>query len=789
MPSRWRYELLLDAGQALDEAPDPTAAAQVLVDLVCDRLGGLAIVGLLEADGPRIVAFATADPGRRDVLAEIVRTPAWGADGGLAEVMRTGGTMLLEPVDEAFVRGQVEGEEARRTALAFVGHGFVIAPLVARGQIVGAIAQGRLGSLDADDLELLQDLGRRAGLSLAALTRLERERALRSGAEAAGAMLDELIEAAPIGFAFFDTDLRYVRLNAELERINGLPAAEHLGRRPSDVLATGGPEVEAVLAEVLADGRPRQSELRVRLPGSPDRERVFGVGVYRVRLPGGEPLGIGVTAFELTDRSAAEAALQAQRDLYARLLEAQDSLGEAVFVVGGGRFEWVNHATCVLAGRTPEELTGLASVLDIVAPDQRSPVAARMAEVLRGGEAVRFDARLRRPDGSDVWVEIAGRALLAEGGEPRVIGVGRDIDERKQAELERERTHERTALLADAAGLLEASLDLRRVLHGAAKLVVERALCTSCAFEVAERDGWRRVAEAPDRADVDSDFVLPLVSGGERVGRMLVEAPRDIGLLTELATRVAPVVVNARLYEERVRIARVLQESLLPPGLPPVPGLEVATRYAPGAARLDVGGDFYDLFLSDSDVHTAVVGDVCGKGAEAAALTSLARHTLRALASSQTDPAALLAGLNAAILREQLPPERFITMVLARLALGTEGVRLDIACAGHPPPLVVRADGRTEDVPARGTALGIAGTVAYDVARVDLRPGDLAVLYTDGLSEAARARTDRSFVDVATRLRADGAEAVAAGLQAWAHEQRGGGEANDDLALLVLRAV
>jgi serine phosphatase RsbU (regulator of sigma subunit) len=220
-----------------------------------------------------------------------------------------------------------------------------------------------------------------------------------------------------------------------------------------------------------------------------------------------------------------------------------------------------------------------------------------------------------------------------------------------------------------------------------------------------------------------------------------------------------------------------------------VPEVQVATRYAPGAARLDVGGDFYDLFASGPGVWNAVVGDVCGKGAEAAALTALARHTLRALAGTSTDPADLLVALNAAILREGLPGDRFITMVLARLVpRAGDGLRLDLACAGHPPPLVARRDGSVEEVWCGGPLLGIDAAPRYRTRHVDLAPEELAVLYTDGLSEAARGATGDGYVAVPGRLRDQGAEAVAGGLEAWAVEARDGGEANDDLAVLVIGA-
>src|SRR5439155_23471108 len=137
----------------------------------------------------------------------------------------------------------------------------------------------------------------------------------------------------------------------------------------------------------------------------------------------------------------------------------------------------------------------------------------------------------------------------------------------------------------------------------------------------------------------------------------------DLALAEDLARRAATAIDLARLYDERSRVARKLQESLLPPSLPEIPGLQVAVRYQAAGEGTEVGGDFYDVFATGDGAWAAVIGDVCGKGAEAAGLTGLARHTIRAVAMQERSPAAILGRLNEAMLDDD---DRFCTVCYVR---------------------------------------------------------------------------------------------------------------------------
>src|SRR5262245_25180482 len=210
---------------------------------------------------------------------------------------------------------------------------------------------------------------------------------------------------------------------------------------------------------------------------------------------------------------------------------------------------------------------------------------------------------------------------------------------------------------------------------------------------------------------------------------------RDLAVAEDLALRAATAVDNARLHRTRSAIAQTLQNSLLPPLLPEIPGVELGAVYRAAGEGYEVGGDFYDVF-STSDGHWfAVIGDVQGKGAEAAAVTALARYTIRAAAVRRRSPAAILRWVSEVMLRREYPDDRFCTIACVHLDLTREPARLTTACGGHPLPLVLRAGGEVQPVGVPGTLLGLVERVELEDRSTDLHPGDTLVLYTDGLTE------------------------------------------------------
>jgi serine phosphatase RsbU (regulator of sigma subunit) len=262
--------------------------------------------------------------------------------------------------------------------------------------------------------------------------------------------------------------------------------------------------------------------------------------------------------------------------------------------------------------------------------------------------------------------------------------------------------------------------------------------------------------------------------------------PDDLVLAEDLARRAALAIDNARLFEITRNVAQTLQRSLLPKQLPDISGVRLAAAYRAAAQGQEVGGDFYDAFRIDEQRWGVAIGDVRGKGPQAAALTALARYTIRAL--GEHDAARVLALLNDAVLRETGSlADRFMTAVVAFARPDGDGLVFELAAAGHPPPLVLRADGTVESTGVAGVLLGVVPTVHYETRHVALGPGDALILYTDGLTDArapAHVLSDGELEAMVRRGRGLEAEELAGFLEQAA---TAGEEPRDDIALLVVQ--
>jgi serine phosphatase RsbU (regulator of sigma subunit) len=449
-----------------------------------------------------------------------------------------------------------------------------------------------------------------------------------------------------------------------------------------------------------------------------------------------------------------------------------------------------------------------------------------------------------------VPLEIAG-VPLELGGRTQMVIVGRDVTARARAQAEREWLLERAAFLAEASASFDAVLDQERILEALARLTV-RDLADTCVIligasaatirrvacvardpadeqklrELVERypfgdrrshplldvlaTGHSRLLVHPDGPDfptqderhreliehftVQSSVLVPLRARGRTFGVMALGFAEVVGadhqaLFDDLAQRAALSIDNARLYEERASVARTLQRSLLPPVLPDVPGIDLAARYVAAGEGNEVGGDFYDCFRTGDGEWAVVIGDVCGKGAEAAAVTALARYTVRASATLHSDnPRVVLQDLNDAIRREAAH-NRFCTVLYVSLSLHGDRVTGCVAAGGHPLPLVLRADGRVETIGLPGTLLGILPDPEIRPQELTLRPGDSLILYTDGVIEASP--VDHRFgpeqlARVVSECHGRAPVATARHIEDAVLEVQGG-KVRDDVAVVVLR--
>lgn len=304
------------------------------------------------------------------------------------------------------------------------------------------------------------------------------------------------------------------------------------------------------------------------------------------------------------------------------------------------------------------------------------------------------------------------------------------------------------------------------------------------------------VALATAAAVGGETVVLPLVARNRVIGMLTLGKSADerfrqeiLELAEDLSRRAALALDNARLYSERTAISQALQRSLLPPELPRVPGVEVEVVYRAAGEGNEVGGDFYDLFPIRDGCWGFAIGDVCGTGPEAAAVTGLARHALRLLAREGFGGPAVLERLNAAILDEGAR-SRFLTLLYGELWPQHDGSAvLRMVCAGHPLPLRLRPDGTVEPAADPQPLLGVMEDLELVEESVTLEPGDVLLCVTDGVTErreGARMLGDDGLADVLATCTGLTAGAVAARIQR-AVERFAADAPSDDMAILAMR--
>jgi hypothetical protein len=286
---------------------------------------------------------------------------------------------------------------------------------------------------------------------------------------------------------------------------------------------------------------------------------------------------------------------------------------------------------------------------------------------------------------------------------------------------------------------------------------------------------------------------FPLTASGRRIGALVLSydrprpfPPAERAILTSLAGLIAQALDRARLYDAKHTLARSLQTALLPQRLPVIEGLDVAARYLPAGHGMDIGGDFYDLIRSSTTSATAAIGDVQGHDPTAAALMGQIRTAVHAHATTATSPGDVLARTNS--LLADLDPGRFASCLIAHVDVTRRRARL--ANAGHPPPLLRHPDGHVEILRLPpGLLLGVAPEADYPTVEIDLPPGSILALYTDGLVEVPGRDIDDTTQHFAQQL----AHARCRNLDDLAdtitHQATRDTHRHDDIALLLLRPI
>ncbi|MER5598823.1 SpoIIE family protein phosphatase [Streptomyces sp. NPDC002265] len=578
------------------------------------------------------------------------------------------------------------------------------------------------------NMRLLDDRGHVYALGLATdrstVRRLERD----------VAMTARMVQQSPTGLAVLDTELRFVSVNPALERIDGIPAEDHLGRTFHEVLPLlDADALESEARQVLRTGRPvTHRRIMGRTPADPDQDHAWAMSLYRLEDARGTVLGVAASTIDVTEQYRAGVEAEAARRRLALIADATTRIGTTLEL---------DRTAHELADVAVPELADIAAVdlLEAVVEGRRSSLGPAQAAVIRA---------------LAVQAQDAPEALAAADPVGQVARYGPD---RLVTECVRTGEAVMVPQVKDE--------DLPRIARSPA------------------------AAELLARAGVHSYLAVPLIARGEVLGALDLKRVRnplpfgedDLLLARELASRAAVQIDNARWYQSARNTALALQRSLLPSHPAVTGGLEVASRYRPAGATTEVGGDWFDVIPLDGGRTALVVGDVMGSGISAAATMGRLRTATNTLASLGLDPAVLLTHLD----RITAGLDHYIATCVY-VVHDPRQHECRIANAGHLPPARLRPGRAPEllDLPT-GAPLGVGG-VGFTTVTVDFEPGDQLVLYTDGLVETRRHSLDERLARLLSLLDdpARPLESMCDHLLDTLHHP----DNHDDVALLVARA-
>ncbi len=744
---RDRLRFLAAAGDAMSRSIAPEDTLNALSEILVPSLADWFAVDLVDEGLIRSVLVVHPDRQKVELARELQSRFPVDPDAltGPPHVIATGKSELIETISDEMLAALVSDPDVLKTMRSLQLHCAMVVPLTARGRTLGAltlIGAEHHEHYGPEDLQLAEEIADRAALAIDTAQLFAAENDARTAASRqahrngilkdATAAFGQATSVDAVLKAMLDTGIR--KAGAAAGTV-GLVEGETV-----DVIGISGYELDdhPFWHSFSVDATlPMAEAIRERMPTvvstTEERDRRYpslrGRGEQADHVLVCLPLLLGGVAI-----GGFSASYPPGTDFDEDDLSFLTSLGEQCA-------QAVDRASAREgAARTQARFDALASVSSTLALSLDLDVTAATAVALAAqhlGERARIFEL-----GPDGFTAIADSA--AEGGIS-------EIDSRPHVEIE-------------------------RVLEGA----------------VAEASPT--VVPGTSEGSAPS-LVLPLSIASTSVGALLVDEclidvrdRTDLQFATEAARRMARALENSRLYREKAYVARTLQASLLPPSLPEVPGVEIDAVFLPALRDYQVGGDFYDVFQTEDGSWAAVVGDVCGKGIEAAALTGLARHTLHALAAIES-PSDILSMLNRTLLREDLDG-RFCTVAFAKIEpSGEGGVRVRLALGGHPMPQRISIDGEATSVGEPGTLLGVTDDVRLKEAEFFLEPGEVLLMFTDGLLRKSQATGEEPDGPAAMFRAQPPSSATEAGERVRRYvADRIADDQFDDVAALVIRA-
>jgi len=792
-----RTRALALLGDRLGSDRTPEAVLEAVVDAVVPELADWAVVHLRDARG-RVTCPVVRhpDPQREDLLRRTLgRFPVRaGQPFGAGRVLQTGRTERLPPVDDALVARLGVQDTAMAAAVLEVGAGAgAVVPLVAGGLVLGAlsVSRQRAEGLSVEDLAVVEDVGRRAGVALEGVR-----------ARATTTRLEIALDAAGVGS--FDWDVRSGALawDERMYRLFDLdPSTEltlegYLARlHPDDV-----ERVLAVLEQTVADVGELELLYRVRTPDA--SERWLEARGRALPGPDGTAQRVVGTAVDVTDRQ--EGSARAERTL--------ELMADAFFSLDRSwRFTYVNREAERLLGQPREVLLG-RDYWECFPGAVGGPFEERYRRAVRTGEPARFEE----------WSAPLER-LFEVRAHPAREGLSvyfSDVTGRRETARQRDRALERLSLLNEVGAALTATLDVDEGLSRLAGLLVPaladlvtvdlsddgdvrgaRSVVTVASdprkaegmlraeqllarrhnpgsavhqvlhgaalvhVEVTPEHLARVVADPEQRAvyeqlQVRQVVVVPLVARGRVFGALsLIRTgdevdpftADDLALAQDVGQRAGLMVDNAAQYTAQRMVAEGLQRSLLPE-LPQVAGLAIGAAYEPSSSAALVGGDWYDAFVLPGGGVGLVIGDVMGHDLAAAAAMGQLRSVLRTCAAYGDPPALVLDRLDHLVTSFAMAD--LATVVYAQVDRHADGSAvLSWANAGHPPPLLLRPDGSCAWLDD-GSSIMIGAAVGQvrESAEQALEPGSTVLMFTDGLVERRGRDLDAQLEDLAATV-------------------------------------